>query len=319
VTPSERARLERLHQFEKTLWAEGLTHIAGIDEVGRGPLAGPVVAACVVIEAPLLLVGLNDSKKVSEPRRRSLALQIAEAACAYAIGSASVAEIDTYSIGKAVKLAMRRALDAVRVKPDAVLIDALYLPSYPGLQRAIIGGDAKSAVIAAASITAKVHRDALLTTLDSAYPAYGFARHKGYGTAAHLAALQAHGPTPHHRRSFAPVRTAYEATGARAEEVAVFYLRGLGYRILGRNVRTPEGEIDVVALDGATVAFIEVKMRRTRRFGSAVSAVDMKKRRRIRESAANYMQFLPEGQKTIFRFDVVTIEHGIATLLRDAF
>jgi putative endonuclease len=109
------------------------------------------------------------------------------------------------------------------------------------------------------------------------------------------------------------------AIGAKAEEVAVQYLHCLGYRILGRNVRTPEGEIDIVALDGATVAFIEVKMRRTRRFGSAVSAVDAKKRRRIRESAANYMQFLPEGQKTIFRFDVVTIEHGIATLLRDAF
>jgi ribonuclease HII len=209
VNESERARLERLHRFEEALWAEGLTHIAGIDEVGRGPLAGPVVAACVVIEAPLLLAGLNDSKRVSERRRRLLALQIAEAACAHAIGSASVLEIDTYSIGEAVKLAMRRALDALRVKPDAVLIDALHLPSYPGRQRAIIGGDAKSAVIAAASITAKVHRDALLTTLDAFYPAYGFAQHKGYGTAAHLAALQVHGPTPHHRRSFAPIRAAY--------------------------------------------------------------------------------------------------------------
>jgi putative endonuclease len=109
------------------------------------------------------------------------------------------------------------------------------------------------------------------------------------------------------------------ALGDVAEDIAVACLRREGYRILGRNVRTPEGEIDIVALDGEPVAFIVVKMRRTRRYGSAVSAVDAKKRRRIRESAANYMQFFPNGQKTMFRFDVVTMEHGIAILLRNAF
>jgi ribonuclease HII len=206
---AERERLERLHQFEQELWANGITHIAGIDEVGRGPLAGPVIAGCVVIKAPLLLAGLNDSKKVSARRRESLALEIIEASCAHAIGSASVAEIDEYSIGQAVKLAMERALANVSVQPDAVLIDAVRLPSYHGHQQAIIDGDALSAVIAAASIVAKVHRDALLVELDERYPEYGFAKHKGYGTGAHMAALHSHGPTEHHRRSFAPVRAAY--------------------------------------------------------------------------------------------------------------
>jgi len=206
---AERERLERLHQFERELWSQGITHIAGIDEVGRGPLAGPVIAACVVIDAPLLLAGLNDSKRVSERRREALAREIVEAACAHHIGSASVEEIDLHNISEATKLAMERALAGVKVQPDAVLIDAMRLPSYRGVQKSIIDGDALSAVIAAASIVAKVHRDALLVQLDEAYPVYGFAKHKGYGTAAHMSALKTHGPTEHHRMSFAPVRAAH--------------------------------------------------------------------------------------------------------------
>ena len=204
---AERERLERLHQFERELWASGVVRIGGIDEVGRGPLAGPVVAACVVIDAPLLLAGLNDSKKVTPRRRELLAVEIVAAACASHIGSASVEEIDRLSIAGATRLAMERALAGVAVKPDAVLIDAMRLPSYQGVQKSIIDGDALSAVIAAASIVAKVHRDALLVELDHTYPAYGFAQHKGYGTAAHLSALREHGATEHHRTSFAPVRS----------------------------------------------------------------------------------------------------------------
>ncbi len=205
---AERERLERLHEFERELWSQGALRIAGIDEVGRGPLAGPVIAACVVIEAPLMLAGLNDSKRVSQRRREQLAREIMDLACTYAIGSASVAEIDALNIGNATRLAMERALAAVSVKPDAVLIDAMRLPSYAGMQKSIIDGDAKSAAIAAASIVAKVHRDALLLELDEAYPVYGFAKHKGYGTAVHMAALREHGPSEHHRTSFAPVRAA---------------------------------------------------------------------------------------------------------------
>lgn len=207
MKPAEQERLERLHQFERDLWASGVTYIAGIDEVGRGPLAGPVVAACVVIDAPMFLAGLNDSKKVSARRRQALAVEIAACACASHIGRASVAEIDELNIGGATRLAMERALAGVTVKPDAVLIDAMRLPSYQGVQKSIIDGDALSAVIAAASIVAKVYRDALLIELDAAYPAYGFAQHKGYGTAAHMTALREHGATEHHRTSFAPIRS----------------------------------------------------------------------------------------------------------------
>ncbi len=206
LTSTEGERLEGLHRFERAYWAEGCVRIAGIDEVGRGPWAGPVVAACVVIEAPLLLAGLSDSKRVPERRRELLAEQIAAQAASYHIASASVAEIDRLNIGVATKLAMERALAGVAVVPDIVLVDAVHLPTYAGRQQAIIGGDGLSAVIAAASIVAKVFRDRLLCELDQAYPLYGFARHKGYGTAAHMAALRAHGPTIEHRRSFAPIR-----------------------------------------------------------------------------------------------------------------
>ena len=210
LKPAEHARLQRLHRYEEAANARGFHLIGGIDEVGRGPLAGPVIAACVVLSKPLMLAGLNDSKRVSPIRRVALAEAIRAQAAGWAIGAADVGEIDRHSILGATLLAMERAVAGLALPPDYLLVDALRLPRCAQPQEAIIGGDGLSAAIAAASIVAKVHRDALMLTLDAAYPHYGFARHKGYPTPDHLAALAAHGPCEHHRRSFAPVRRAIE-------------------------------------------------------------------------------------------------------------
>jgi ribonuclease HII len=204
----ERRRLLRLHRYESAARDRGFTLVGGMDEVGRGPLAGPVVAACVVIDGPLMLRGLDDSKKVPRELRESLALEIRTRAVAWAVGEASVAEIERLNIYWASVLAMERALAAVSAVPDYLLTDAVRVRSFPGEQLPVIKGDAKCASVAAASIVAKVHRDALLVALDQIHPEYGFAEHKGYATARHIAALERHGPCEHHRRGFWRVRAA---------------------------------------------------------------------------------------------------------------
>jgi ribonuclease HII len=202
----ERRRLLRLHRYEDEARGRGLRFIGGIDEVGRGPLAGPVVAACVVTGGPLMLRGLDDSKKVTPERRSELAIEIREHAVAWAIGEASVEEIERLNIYWASVLAMERALAALAELPQYLLTDAVRIKSFAGEQLPVIKGDAKCATVAAASIVAKVHRDALLVELDREHPQYGFAEHKGYATPQHIAALREHGPCVHHRRSFWRVR-----------------------------------------------------------------------------------------------------------------
>lgn len=180
--------------------------ICGVDEAGRGPLAGSVVAAAVILDPAKPIAGLADSKKLSAVRREQLAVQIRSNALAWAIGEASAAEIDEINILQATFLAMRRAIGALSLMPTLALIDGNRIP--PGLlcrAEAIIKGDAKEPAISAASILAKTHRDAQLVELDKQYPQYGFARHMGYPTTAHLEALRQYGPSPAHRQSFAPV------------------------------------------------------------------------------------------------------------------
>ncbi len=186
------------------------TLVCGIDEAGRGPLAGSVVAAAVVLDPARPIAGLADSKKLSAAARERLAPLIRENALAWALGEASAAEIDEINILQATFLAMRRALEALSVRPTHALIDGNRIP--PGLfcsAEAIVKGDAKEPAISAASILAKTHRDAQLLELDRVYPQYGFARHMGYPTAAHLEALRVHGPSPVHRRSFGPVAQSF--------------------------------------------------------------------------------------------------------------
>lgn len=180
--------------------------IAGVDEAGRGPLAGPVVAAAVILDPKNPIQGLTDSKKLSEKKREKLYDEILNKALAYAIGSADVCEIDNINILQATLLAMKRAVEGLPTKPTLVWIDGNCAPqiSYP--TKTIIGGDLLEPVISAASIIAKVTRDRIMLDYDEKYPQYGFSGHKGYGTALHLDALQKFGASPIHRRSFAPVR-----------------------------------------------------------------------------------------------------------------
>ena len=202
----ERRRLTRLHRYEDAARANGHLLIAGTDEVGRGPLAGPVVAAVVVLAGPLMLPGVDDSKKVRPELRVRLAERIRTDCAGWAIGEASVEEIDRLNIYWASVLAMERALAAVACGIDYLLTDAVRIKSYAGPQEPVIKGDAKCVSVAAASILAKVHRDALLTALDALHPAYGFAEHKGYATQRHIEALAAQGPCAAHRRGFWRVR-----------------------------------------------------------------------------------------------------------------
>jgi ribonuclease HII len=182
--------------------------IAGVDEAGRGPLAGPVVAAAVILDDLKPIKGLADSKQLTAKRREKLYDEIRAKALCCSIAEASVEEIDRLNILNATLLAMQRAVAGLRLKPAKVLVDGNRLPPLDVLAEAIVSGDALVPAISAASILAKVTRDRQLEALDQRHPAYGFAQHKGYGTAQHLQALQQHGPLPEHRRSFAPVARA---------------------------------------------------------------------------------------------------------------
>ncbi len=196
---------------EERLWQAGFRAVAGLDEAGRGALAGPVVAAAVIPPPYARREGVwaqvQDSKLLTPGERSALVEAIQAAALAWAIGSASAIEIDHMGIGPATRLAMRRAVEALSPRPDYLLLDWVQLTTVNIHQESFTKGDRRIVSIAAASILAKTHRDRLLVELDRLHPDYGFAQHKGYGTAAHLEALRRHGPCPEHRHSFAPLRT----------------------------------------------------------------------------------------------------------------
>lgn len=197
-----------MHAEQATLVWDAPGLVAGVDEAGRGPLAGPVVAAAVILDELNPIKGLADSKQLSAARRAALYDEIRARALCCSVAEASVQEIDTLNILHATMLAMRRAVQGLRLKPAKVLVDGNRLPPLDVLAEAIVQGDAKVQAISAASILAKVTRDRMLEALHAQHPQYGFDRHKGYGTAQHLAALRDHGPLPVHRRSFAPVAEA---------------------------------------------------------------------------------------------------------------
>lgn len=191
--------------LENAARRSGALRIAGVDEVGRGPMFGPVVAAAVILPKNCRLDGLNDSKKLTEKKREALEPEIRSNAVAWAIASVDVETIDRINIRQASLLAMRLAVEQLALTPDYLLIDGVDTIDWPCTQRPVIKGDATSFSIAAASILAKVYRDRLLVDLDSRYPGYGLAQHKGYGTPAHLEALARLGPTPLHRKNWSPV------------------------------------------------------------------------------------------------------------------
>ena len=207
-------RQPNMRQLALTWGTNGL--IAGVDEAGRGPLAGPVVAAAVILDDLKPIAGLADSKVLTEKKRERLFDEIRARALCFSVAQASVDEIDKLNILQATLMAMRRAVEGLRLAPKLVLVDGNRLPSLPMRGEAVVKGDALVAAISAASILAKVTRDRLCLELDQQYPAYGFARHKGYGTAQHLAALKEQGACPQHRRSFRPVSEALASATAMA-------------------------------------------------------------------------------------------------------
>ncbi|HET7461792.1 MAG TPA: ribonuclease HII [Longimicrobium sp.] len=218
------ARLRKLLAAEHAHWDGGCLHVAGVDEVGRGPLAGPVVAAAVILPPGCWIDGVDDSKKLTHEKRVMLYERIVSSCVCWGVGAASTAEIDHINIRRATALAMQRAIRHLSCPPGHLLVDGLAVPEL-GLegQTAIVDGDAKVHCIAAASILAKVVRDRLMERLAARHPHYGWERNKGYGTAEHLEALNLHGPTRHHRQSFQPVQYTFDEMLQVAELAADAY------------------------------------------------------------------------------------------------
>jgi ribonuclease HII len=369
-------RLEQKFHFDHSYGKHGL--IAGIDEAGRGPWAGPVMAAAVVFGPGvnlLRLAGLDDSKKLTPHRRATLAEAISQTAQAVGVGSASPKEIDEMNIEQATFLAMRRALADLGMIPDLALVDGNRDPRLGIPSRTVVSGDASSAAIAAASIIAKTTRDRCMEILEGEHERWGFARHKGYGTEYHQYALRVFGVSGHHRRTFksvarrlfhngpsriflqlweefqacrdepdwerlqqafsaeaprldaseswllsrrleevktrmaqSPTRPGMRAEGSFYESLIPGYLARKGYQVLERNFQTRTGEIDLIARDGETLVFVEVKKRSTQEFGSAASAVDARKRKHLTLAALEYLSRFPTPVDC--RFDVVALETG---------
>ncbi len=199
---AEKRRLERLLELERTFWDSGLQYIAGVDEVGRGPLAGPVLAAAVILPPGTAIRGVDDSKKLDARRRAALFEEIRKQAVCVAVGAASTREIDRLNILRASHLAMQRAIARLRIPPERVIVDGLPVPVLGERHVAVIDGDAKVHCVACASVIAKVVRDRLMTRLAAHYPGYGWDENAGYATSGHRSAIFTLGYTPHHRRSF---------------------------------------------------------------------------------------------------------------------
>ncbi len=251
---AEHARLEKMLNLERKLRARGIGPIAGVYEAGRGPLAGPVVAAAVILPEDLLISGLNDSKALSADRRETLFDRIGETALAVSVGRADSGEIDRLNILQATHLAMRRALETLSLLPERVLVDGNSLPNGPYPEIAVVDGDATSLSIAAASIVAKVTRDRLMAEYDRQFPGYGFSRHKGYGSADHLRALAERGPCPIHRQTFSGVSRLHPG---RSEDFRIFIegigkaaspaqLEAIGSSIASASVDLPPAEVDAL-------------------------------------------------------------------------
>lgn len=303
-------------EIEQQLKDLGYRYVIGIDEVGRGPLAGEVVSAAVCIELEDPIEGIKDSKKLSEKRRLEMATTIKEESVALSISKASVELIDEINIKRATIVTMERALKNILkdleekdISDFVVLVDSERI-SGPVETISIDKGDDKCVSIGAASIIAKVYRDSLATKWHEEYPEYGFDRHKGYGTRDHRVAIVRYGPSPIHRKSFLKNLPKWRENpnirGKLGEDIATEYLEEKDYIILDRNYDSPEGEIDIIALKGTTIAFVEVKLRTNSNYGYGHEHVSHRQKQRIRTAAINYrrdkdmLEYQP-------RFDIIEI------------
>jgi ribonuclease HII len=303
---------------ERAALQRGFHAVAGIDEAGRGTLAGPVVAACVLLPFEVDIPGIRDSKTLSEKQREAAFSAINECALSVGIGMADAPAIDRLNILRATHHAMREAVTAMPSPPDLVLIDGLAVHPFPVPQIALVKGDSLSRSIAAASIIAKVTRDRLMMEQHRLFPQYGFAEHKGYGTAAHLAALEEFGPCAIHRKSFAPVARLLDESLLSAEEernrlgksgeiVAKAHLHRLGWSVLHTRYRCREGEIDIIARDGETLVFVEVKARRGSSRTVPAEAVHFRKRNLMWSAAQTYLYENGLSGDSACRFDVAEV------------
>ena len=282
-----------------------------MDEAGRGPLAGDVYAAAVILKPDTVIEGLNDSKKLTEKKRELLFDEICEKAEAYCVAVATVEEIDRLNILQATFLAMRRAVEGLGVKPKLVLVDGNRNPELPVHSRLVVKGDGTSACIAAASILAKVSRDRYMAELAEQYPQYGFEKHKGYGSKLHYQMLDAHGISPVHRKSFLKKYVRGEESPAQkrgrlGEEAVCGWLLSEGCTIAARNYSAPPyGEIDIVAEKDGITAFVEVKTRKEGARVSGAAAVTPSKQKKLILAASQYADTHACGR---CRFDVAEVE-----------
>ena len=319
-------------KFEQNLWNQGKTTVAGIDEAGRGPLAGPVIAAAVVFEKGEIIEGINDSKRLSPKKRELLYDKIMKKAKAVSIGQVESQEIDRINILNATHKAMRQAVGRLKLKVEHLLVDGRPIPDKIYPQTAIVGGDRSCYSVAAASIVAKVYRDRLMVEYDSVFPGYGFARHKGYGTKKHREAIIKLKPCPIHRMTFSCVKEHLldvkhtknmRDLGRYGENIAAFYLYKKGYRILERNFRLGAyGELDIITRKDEQLCFVEVKTQRHLVFGPPESWVNERKMEQIGMIAEGYLSRHKELDLDC-RFDVIAITIKINSLkikhIKDAF
>ncbi|MBO8131908.1 MAG: ribonuclease HII [Candidatus Marinimicrobia bacterium] len=302
--------------IEKNLWQKGYKHIAGVDEAGRGPLAGPVVAAAVVFDHDEYIEGVNDSKKLNPKRREELFEEITTKALTYGIGVVDNNEIDRINILQATHKAMRKALGSLKLKIDYIIVDGYGLPEKIYPQKAIHGGDKLSFTIASASILAKVFRDRLMREYDKIFPEYGFGKHMGYGTKEHIEAIKKHNPSPIHRKSFSRVKEYLnniyknnKTIGKYGEQLAVKYLFDKGFNIIKRNYRVGTlGEIDIIAQKDECIYFVEVKTQLSDRFGPAEFRVDEIKQSQIAKIAEQFLFEQRYKTNLDVKFSVIAID-----------
>ena len=301
-----------LYEYDKQF---NIQSLCGVDEAGRGPLAGDVYAGAVILPEDCDIVGLDDSKKLSEKKRDALYEQIIEKAVAYSIGIATVQEIDEYNILNATFFAMNRAVEGLCVKPEFVLIDGDKNPIKDIPSRSVIKGDGMSASIAAASIIAKVSRDRYMQKLGEQYPEYQFHKHKGYGTKLHYEMLDENGISDIHRMSFLKKYLKAEKkpptarqTGNDGEDEACRLLTKNGYTIIEKNFFSVYGEIDIIAEKGDFLAFVEVKTRNPNSLQSPAEAVSKSKQGKIIKTALMYYNSAKLDRQP--RFDVIEVFLG---------
>ncbi len=302
--------------FERKLWQSGIAKIAGVDEVGRGPLAGPVVAAAVIFPKGEQIAGVNDSKLVSENRREELFEIIQQKALAIGIGQVNAQEIDKINILEATKKAMKIAIGKCNPQPEYLLIDGNQgLPIYP--QKTVIKGDQKSHSIAAASIIAKVTRDKIMLKYHEIFPEFGFDTHKGYGTKSHCEKIAEVGASPIHRASFRrvteylrnPKNTNFQTLGKWGEDWAASVIIENGLEIVCRNFHgSRTGEIDIIAKDGDVIALIEVKT--GSRETELIRRIDEEKQEKIAEIGEYFFLQRQEYRNLECRFDIVKVVYN---------